>query len=57
MVSPFNAFMTYASKSKLGSQDYDVERVSSQDPMQFKKSSHDIDLDIHFSGRCNANSY
>ena len=28
------------------SQYYDLERVSSQDPMQFEKCSQDIDLDI-----------
>ena len=30
------------------SQDYDVERVSSQDLVQFEKCSQDIELDIQF---------
>ena len=38
-----------------GSRYYDVERVSFQDPVQFEKCSQDIDLDIQFSSRCNAN--
>ena len=39
-----------------GIQYYDVERVSSQDLVQFENCSEGIDLDIIFSSKCNTNS-
>ena len=42
--------------STQGSQYYIVEIVSSKDPVQFENCSQDVDFDIQFSSRCNANS-